>query len=113
MGEPGRTTFLALALLHDAIERSRSAPLKPEPGVRLALAYLWSITLSKNRDPFDSLWRTLLGKGRPEAEPGRVTWCGTHFASICREVRVKQDMAFQAALAKARVEMMRPANDRG
>lgn len=113
MGEPGRTTFLALALLHEAIWRADGPPLKAEPGVRLALAYLWSITLTKDREPFDQLWKTLT-KGEPYMRDRFRKTAGTSlFAAICREVHVEQTLEFGAALAKARAEMTRPANDVG
>lgn len=104
VSKPNRTTFLALVVLEDAIRRCEAAgPLNsPEHGVRLALAYLYSITLTKNRDPFDELWRTLMGKGQPHKESFRSTWAGTQFAGICREVGVAQDIELGAALARAR-----------
>ncbi|WP_147453205.1 hypothetical protein [Sphingomonas sp. PP-CE-3A-406] len=103
MSKPNRTTFIALVVLDEAIQRLRySGPLKPpEHGVRLALAYLYSITLTKNRDSFDELWRTLMGQGQAHKESFRSTWAGTQFAGICREVGVAQDIDLGAALAKA------------
>jgi hypothetical protein len=114
MPEPGRTTFLALALLHDAIHRADATALKPqEPGVRLALAYLWSITLTKNREPFDEMWKTLV-KGEPYIRDRfRSTMANTLFARICREIQVEQTVELGTALAKARAGMTRPGNDVG
>ena len=103
VSKPNRTTFIALVVLDEAIQRLRyGGPLKPpEHGVRLALAYLYSITLTKNRDSFDELWRTLMGRGQAHNESFRSTWAGTQFAGICREVGVAQDIDLGSALAHA------------
>lgn len=103
MSKPNRTTFIALVVLEDAIRRLQfSGPLKPpEHGVRLALAYLYSISLTKNRDSHDELWRTLMGRGKAHKESFRSTWAGTQFAGICREIGVTQDIDLGAALARA------------
>ncbi|MES3154461.1 hypothetical protein [Sphingomonas faeni] len=105
MSKPNRTTFIALVLLDDAIRRLQvDGPLKqPQHGVRLALAYLYSITLSKNREPFDVLWRTLTGQDRQPPE-FRVTWAGTQFARICDDIGVPQDIVLTEALAKGRAD---------
>lgn len=103
MSKPNRTTFLALVVLDDAIRKLQSdKSLKPPAhGVRLALAYLYSTTLSKNRDPFDALWLTLAG--RDHQPPNfRTTWAGTQFARICEDIGVTQDIELGAALARAR-----------
>ncbi|WP_332800724.1 hypothetical protein [Sphingomonas sp. PB2P12] len=112
VSKPNRTTFIALVVLEDAIRRLQySGPLKsPEHGVRLALAYLYSITLTKNREPFDELWRTLIGRGQAHKESFRSTWAGTQFSGICREVGVSQDMDLSAALAKAMADKTRARN---
>lgn len=104
MGKPNRTTFVALVVLEDAIRRLQfSGPLNPpEHGVRLALAYLYSITLTKNRDPFDELWRTLMGQNHEQKITFRSTWGDTQFARICQEVGVPQDVDLLAAIARAR-----------
>ena len=110
MSKPNRTTFIALVVLDQAIQRLRyGGPLKPpEHGVRLALAYLYSITSTKNRDSFDELWRTLMGQGQAHKESFRSTWAGTQFAGICREVGVSQNIDLTAALAKATADTARP-----
>lgn len=103
MSKPNRTTFIALVVLDDAIRKLQArGPLKPpEHGVRLALAYLYSACLSKNREPFDKLWLTLVGRDRqPPDFP--VTWAGTQFARICQDIGVSQDIDLRAALAAAR-----------
>ncbi len=103
MPKPNRTTFIALVVLDDAIRQLQSAgPLKPpQHGVRLALAYLYSTCLSKNRDPFDTLWLTLLG--RDHQPPNfRVTWAGTQFARICQDIEVRQDIELGKAMARLR-----------
>lgn len=102
MSKPNRTTFIALVVLEDAIRRLQlSGPLKPpEHGVRLALAYLYSLTLSKNREPFDTLWQTL--NGRDHQPPKfRTTWAGTQLARICEDIGVSRDIDLSAALAQA------------
>lgn len=103
MSKPNRTTFIALVVLDDAIGKLQtSGPLKPpEHGVRLALAYLYSACLSKNREPFDMLWLTLLGRDRQPPD-FRVTWAGTQFARICQDIGVKQDIDLNTAMARIR-----------
>ncbi len=103
MSKPNRTTFIALVVLDDAIRTLQSdGPLKPpQHGVRLAMAYLYSTTLSKNREPFDMLWLTLAG--RDNQPPNfRVTWAGTQLARICQDIGVKQDIHLNTAMARAR-----------
>lgn len=103
MSKPNRTTFIALVVLDDAIRKLQSdGSLKPpQHGVRLALAYLYSTCLSKNRDPFDALWLTLHGR---DCQPPnfRVTWAGTQLARICQDVGVTQDVNLSEAFAKVR-----------
>ncbi len=103
VSKPNRTTFIALVVLDDAIRKLQSdGSLKPpQHGVRLALAYLYSICLSKNRDPFDTLWLTLLGRDRQPPD-FRVTWAGTQFARICQDIGVRQDIILNTAMAHIR-----------
>ncbi|MDQ0836972.1 hypothetical protein QFZ54_000756 [Sphingomonas faeni] len=103
MSKRNRTTFIALVVLDDAIRKLQSGgPLKPpEHGVRLALAYLYSACLSKNREPFDMLWLTLVGRDRQPPD-FRVTWAGTQFARICQDLGVTQDIDLSAAIARVR-----------
>lgn len=105
MSKPNRTTFIALVVLDDAIRNLQAdGTLKPpQHGVRLALAYLYLTCLSKNRDPFDTLWLTLLG--RDHQPPNfRVTWAGTQFARICQDIGVRQDIKFGKAVARLRAD---------
>ena len=104
MSELNRTTFVALVVLDDAIRRlEASGPLQlPEHGVRLALAYLYSIALTKSRDPFDELWRTLIGRGKAHKASFRSTWAGTQFAGICEAVGVARTIDLGVAIARAR-----------
>jgi len=109
MSKPNRTTFIALIVLDDAIRKLQVAgPLKPpEHGVRLALSYLHSLCFSKNREPFDSLWLSLLG--RDHQPPNfRVTWAGTQYARICLDIGVQQDVELKEAMARLRAD--RPAS---
>lgn len=105
MSKPNRTTFIALVVLDDAIRKLQSGgPLKPpQHGIRLALAYLYSTCLSKNRDPFDTLWLTLLGRDRQPPD-FRVTWAGTQFARICQDIGVRQDIELGEAMARLRTD---------
>jgi hypothetical protein len=103
VSKPNRTTFIALVVLDDAIRKLQSTgPLKPpEHGVRLALAYLYSTSLSKNRDPFDTLWLTLLARDRQPPD-FRVTWAGTQFARICQDIGVTRDIDLSEAMSRVR-----------
>lgn len=103
MSKPNRTTFIALVVLDDAIRKMQSnGPLKqPQHGVRLAMAYLYSISLSKNREPFDMLWLTLAGRDQQPSN-FRVTWAGTQFSRICNDIGVTPDIALNAAMARIR-----------
>ncbi|TCQ02177.1 hypothetical protein C8J40_1214 [Sphingomonas sp. PP-CC-3A-396] len=105
VSKPNRTTFIALVVLDDAIRNLQAVgPLKqPQHGVRLALAYLYSTCLSKNRDPFDTLWLTLLGRDRQPPD-FRVTWAGTQFARICQDIGVRQDIELGEAMARLRTD---------
>lgn len=111
MSKPNRTTFIALVVLDDAIRKLQlEGSLKqPQHGVRLALAYLYSTCLSKNRDPFDTLWLTLLG--RDHQPPNfRVTWAGTQYSRICQDIGVRQDVELADAMARIRSD--KPAEPR-
>lgn len=100
---PSRTVFLALAVLDDAIVRcGLTGPLRREKAVRLALTILYEASGGAGREPFDELWRTLIGLGEVHKESFRQTWAGTQFAIICRSVGVPQDIALTRALARAR-----------
>ena len=105
VSKPNRTTFIALVVLDDAIRtlQSEGCLKPPQHGVRLALAYLYSTCLSKNRDPFDTLWLTLLG--RDHQPPNfRVTWAGTQVARICQDIGVRQDIELGTAMARLRTD---------
>ena len=105
VSKPNRTTFIALVVLDDAIRtlQSEGCLKPPQHGVRLALAYLYSTCLSKNRDPFDTLWLTLLG--RDHQPPNfRVTWAGTQVARICQDIGVRQDIELGKAMARLRTD---------
>ncbi|RYF04826.1 MAG: hypothetical protein EOO77_29120 [Oxalobacteraceae bacterium] len=105
MSKPNRTTFIALVVLDDAIRKLQldGSLRPPQHGVRLALAYLYSTCLSKNRDPFDTLWLALLGRDRHPPE-FRITWAGTQFARICQDIGVKQDIDLGDAMARIRAD---------
>lgn len=105
MSKPNRTTFIALVVLDDAIRKLQSdGPLKPpQHGVRLALAYLYSTCLSKNREPFDTIWLALLGRDRHPPD-FRVTWAGTQFSRICQDIEVRQDIELGDAIARIRAD---------
>lgn len=99
MRRPSREdlTRRALAILEDAIHRFGAAgPLTgDEPGLRLALAFLFAIASREvdypqpDGEPFVQLWTTITGRpnqacdGKPEF---RSSWAGTQFAVICRRV---------------------------
>jgi hypothetical protein len=80
--ELSRTAQLALEILEEAIRLSDPVPLRPPAhGVRLALAYLWSLSLTKDRNPVDALWRGLMGQS-PHQGSSRTSWCQAQLASI-------------------------------
>ncbi|RYY05631.1 MAG: hypothetical protein EON55_25700 [Alphaproteobacteria bacterium] len=100
---PGQPVFHALCVLDQAILACvTSGPLKPpQPGVRLALAFLYSLSAPpRSRDAYDELWRTLLG--RSDAGPSRQTWAGTQLAGICHSIGVAQTVELMDAIARAR-----------
>ena len=105
MSKPNRTAFIALVVIDDAIRKLQSdGPLKPpQHGLRLALAYLYSTCLSKNREPFDTLWRTLHALDRQPPD-FRVTWAGTQVARICQDIGLKHDIELDEAMARIRAD---------
>ena len=110
VSKPNRTTFIALVVLDDAIRKLQvEGPLKPpQHGLRLALAYLYSTCLSKNREPFDTLWLTLLGRDHQPAN-FRVTWARTQYSRICQDIEVRQDIELNNAMARVRSDKPAPA----
>jgi hypothetical protein len=51
--------FLSLCVLEDWRERCRSGPAKPDFGLRVALAVLFALGKSGNREHYDRFWRNL------------------------------------------------------
>ncbi len=109
-----RVTLLALCVVEDAIHHCQYTGRVPTTawGLRLALAYLYSIAgddpgvMAKSRDPFDALWRLVTGiepmAGGANPEGMRSTLARTSYAQIRRMIRVPQTLENNAALLKAR-----------
>jgi hypothetical protein len=103
--------FKALCVLDLAIREAAAGPLKPPlPGLRLALAYLYTMSSddpgihATDRAVFDAFWSTVTARDEDmdlRAARMRTTLAGTHFAGICRRVGVAQSIEFGEALASA------------
>lgn len=103
-----RVTLLALCVVEDALHHCQYVGRVPQPswGLRLALAYLFSIAgddpgiAAKSREPFDALWKLVAGitpmTGAVDPERSRSTYAWTEYARIRRMVRVPQSLESQA-----------------
>lgn len=105
--------FRALCVLDAAAHASMKGPLRPPlPGVRLALAYLYSVSndrtefFNSDRGVFDAFWRAITNDepafSVDRANTGRSNDAFASFAGICRRVDVSQTIDFMEALARAR-----------
>ncbi|WP_267383212.1 hypothetical protein [Sphingomonas sp. GC_Shp_2] len=105
--------FHALCVLDDAAHACMKGPLRPPlPGVRLALAYLYSVSndrteiYNSHRGVFDAFWKAITSDEPAYSVSMQNTIRGTEahgcFAGICRRVGVAQTIDFGTALARAR-----------
>ncbi|CAD7336149.1 hypothetical protein SPHS8_00874 [Sphingobium sp. S8] len=99
--------FKALCVLDDAVDQAQQAPVQPAPGLRFALAYLWSVSRSSDQRSFVSFWRSAVGKergGRSDhvEDIARFNEVRASFSSIARSVGFEPTVAFHDALRRAR-----------
>lgn len=93
--------YLALVVLDEAVEEARKRPVKPSVGLRLALAYLYSVSDLKRRRSYDGFWKTATGLDEsPTAQPDYVrgTYACGYLQAICRSVGIEYTVAIAAKL---------------
>ena len=98
--------FLALCTLWDWRERCRTEPIKPDFGLRLALAVLFTFSRSGEREHYDRFWRNV-GNPYPSAdnETAPIVWRSNEahccFEWISRDVGAPPDMEYRAKIGEA------------
>jgi hypothetical protein len=96
-----RTCLFALWVIEQALHDCRyTGPLSPpQPGLRLALAYLYQIAGddpgvgARSREPFDEVWRLIMntaGDKMGNGDRARASYADTQYARIRRMVRYPQ-----------------------
>lgn len=98
--------FICLCVLVDWRERSRGGPVKPDFGLRVALAVLFAFSRSGERERYDRFWRCL-----PDPQPStgndsqrdifRSNEAHACFEWITRDVGAPGDMAYRSRLSDA------------
>lgn len=86
-----RLIHLALLTLHETVEEARRNPVKGTVGLRLALAYLFSVSDRKDRRAFDEFWRLVTGievYSDQQQDYIRGTYACTNLQNICQSVGV-------------------------
>lgn len=100
-----RLIVLALAVLERAREEIRAGPIKPGPDVRLALAVLFGLDRSGERDCYDRFWRNL-GAEFPasfsdaDARIRRMNEAHACFETIARGVGAPADPEYRSRISK-------------
>lgn len=106
--EQDHLIFKALCVLDEAVDQARAAPLIPPlPGIRFALAYLWTVSPSKDREPYDRFWRVIQGIGCEHPNPQssntmRGQTAQTAFYPIARAAGMEPTVALSEAMRQAR-----------
>lgn len=99
--------FLSLCVLEEWRERSRSGPAKPDFGLRIALAVLFALGKSGERENYDLFWRNLTEPyANAFSDAARNTFRAneTHrcFEWITRDVGAPADPQYRSRLFEAR-----------
>lgn len=87
-----RLIFLALVVLDEAVTEARKRSVKPTVALRLALAYLYSVSGQKDRRVFDRFWQMATGQSYnagPDENYIRGTYVCTFLQGICKSVGVE------------------------
>lgn len=104
--------FKALCVLDEAIERARSGAVVPNPGLRLALAFLYVVGDRRgewfDREPYDDFWRLATQQqasfveGHNSDAHGRLTQMNADMNAIGRAAGMPIDVVVLSAMQKAR-----------
>ena len=98
-----RLIYSALCVLDQTIDDCCPHPVKPNPGLRLALALLhfWG---EGDRSPFDQFWRvvTAAPNAITRTPDTRATYARTYLSAICRQVGMPLSVDMLIGLRKAR-----------
>jgi len=78
--------FLALSVLVGWAERAAKGPARPDIGVRLALAVLYSCGKSRDRHNYDHFWKWLADPGIAYHEDQRNYIRGTYVTSCIKGI---------------------------
>jgi hypothetical protein len=104
---PSRTEliFKALCVLDQAIDDCTPLPIKPNPGLRLALALLF-VFGDGDRHCFDGFWKIVVGAPdaitRAMKANARSTYARTYLTGICRSVGMPLSVDLMLSLRRAR-----------
>jgi len=103
------TIFHALCVLEDAFEASRQGRVAPSPALRLAVAYLFSVTGRGSKggkmDVYAEFWRAgTMEDGGPilASQFGRRQTLNACFNWIAREAGMERDVSLMQRLSSAR-----------
>lgn len=99
-------------MLEEALEESRRGAVRPSPGLRLALAYLYAVGDRRrewfDREPYDGFWRLAtqqdanFSAGSNVDATGRLTQMTAHLNGIGRAAGMEVDVLVLQAIRRAR-----------
>ena len=97
--------FKALCVLDDAIDSCSPTPVKPNVGLRLALALLFVFS-DGDRQMFDEFWRTVIADDRAiisgDKGEARTSYARTYLTAICHDVGMPLSVDLMIELRQAR-----------
>lgn len=97
--------FKALCVLDDAIDSCSPTPVKPNFGLRLALALLFVFS-NGDREVFDGFWRIVIDDSgsitHSMKNDTRQTYARTYLTGICRDVSMPLSVDLMIELSRAR-----------
>lgn len=97
--------FKALCVLDDAIDSCSPIPVKPNVGLRLALALLFVFS-DGDRQIFDEFWRTVIADDRAiisgDKVEARTSYARTYLTAICHDVGTPLSVDLMIELRQAR-----------
>lgn len=104
--------FRALCVLEEVVEESRKGAVRPSPGLRLALAYLYAVGDRRrewfDREPYDGFWRLAtqqdanFSAGSNVDATGRLTHMTAHLNAIARAAGMELDVPLLHAIKRSR-----------
>jgi hypothetical protein len=104
--------FKALCVLDQAIDDCTPTPVKPNPGLRLALGLLFVFS-DGDRSSFDAFWKIVIDAAdaitHAMKADTRSTYARTYLTAICRSVDMPLTVDLMLSLRRARGQ---PTHDR-